>query len=99
MGLVACFDSVSAESWPRILEGAVEAGIRIEGLGEWEGLPCCDLSRGRASLGMGHDPSKAPGTIYLWCGARRYWSRPLSTRRLLAEVVSIIEASIRQADS
>jgi hypothetical protein len=88
MGLVARFDSVSAESWARILEGAVEVGIRIEESGKWEGLPWRGLSRGRASLGMGHDPSKAPGTIYLWCGARRYWSRPLSTRRLLAEVVS-----------
>jgi len=99
MGFVARFDSVPAESWPRIVEGVVEAGIRIEESGEWEGSPWCGLSRGRASLGMGHDPSEAPGAIYLWCSPRRNWSRPLATRKLLAEVRSIIKASVRQADS
>ena len=98
MGMVADFESVPAEFWPQILGNVVEAGIRIIEVGEQRGCPWCTLSRGRASLGMGHDPSKVPGTIYLWCGALRYWSRPLATRRLLHEVCSIIEASIHQAD-
>jgi hypothetical protein len=99
MGLVTFFDSVPAACWPRILESAVGAGIRIDESGEWERMPWCGLCRGRASIGMAHDPTKPPGTIYVWCGALRYWSRPLSTRRLLNEVRSIIEASRRQGDS
>jgi hypothetical protein len=98
MGLIAAYESVPAESWPRILEGVVEAGIRTVEAGNERGCPWCTLSRGRASLGMGHDPTKAPGTIYLWCNALHYWSRPLAVRRLLVEVCSIIEASIHQAD-
>jgi hypothetical protein len=96
--IISYFEPVPAESWSRILEGIVEAGILIVEVGSEVGLTWCTMSRGRARVGMGHDSSRAPGTIYFWCKPLHYWSRPLAVRRLVAEVCSIIKASIRPAD-
>jgi hypothetical protein len=90
MGLIADAGTLSAEDWPRVLERVVEAGILIDERGEEDGVLWCTCRRGRASFGMGLDLSKSPGTVYLYCGALHYWSRPLSTRRLLADMRSIL---------
>ena len=95
MGLIACVESVPVGSWPRILEGVGEAGISIDESGELRGLPWCTLSRGRVALEMAHEPTKGSGEVYIWCGTSQGWRRPLATRRLMFEVVSIIKVSVR----
>jgi hypothetical protein len=99
MGVIADSRSVPAGSWTRILDRVTEAGVRVEGHGEEEGLLWCSCRRGWASVGLALDLSKSPNAVYLYCGVLRYLSRPMSTRRLFAEVRSVITSTVGRADA
>ncbi|OJW07403.1 MAG: hypothetical protein BGO49_25885 [Planctomycetales bacterium 71-10] len=92
MGLIACVDSVPAECWPAILERAGRAGFLIEEVCEDDAVRVCALSRGPIGLGMGYDPTRPPGEVYIWCPLRIYWRRPLATRRLVFDLMRIVKA-------
>jgi hypothetical protein len=98
MGGIMFVEPVPAESWPRILDRLAETGIRVDDHGEEGNARWCMCHRGRALLGMDLDPTP-PGTVYLYCGIRYWWSRPLATRRLFVEVGSIVRSVAGRPDS
>ncbi|WP_020470643.1 hypothetical protein [Zavarzinella formosa] len=97
MGVIAEFESASAEHWPGILAGIVATGIKIDETGERDGLHWCSCRRGQAGIGLGIDRTKATGNVTLYCGPLRYWRRPLATRRLFCDVLTIIRSHRRGA--
>lgn len=97
MGVVVRFESAPASLWPCILARLGANGICIQEQGKEEGLLWCSCRRGWVGIGLCIEPAKAVENVTLYCGALRYWWRPLATDALFGAVLSVIRLTASQA--
>ena len=92
--------SIDAELWSRILSRFAGSDIRIEDREEEEAMTWCRCVRGRASFALGvAKPTYTDRDFYFSCSLKHYWPAPLSTRRLIRDVVTIVEAVLAEPDA